>query len=114
MFFFFFFNDTATTEIYTLSLHDALPIYFHDEFHRGWWTTFLVLHLSRSSPDELCASHCSGERQRSHAETDRTSASRIEQTSTRSVDHGAATSNKSCRNSRGNSRLGSAGHEPAT
>src|SRR3712207_8942283 len=26
--FFFFFNDTATTEIYTLSLHDALPIYF--------------------------------------------------------------------------------------
>src|SRR2546430_7534684 len=28
--FFFFFNDTATTEIYTLSLHDALPI-----CHRG-------------------------------------------------------------------------------
>src|SRR3712207_7239439 len=26
MLFFFFFNDTATTEIYTLSLHDALPI----------------------------------------------------------------------------------------
>src|SRR3712207_8877910 len=25
----FFFNDTATTEIYTLSLHDALPIYEH-------------------------------------------------------------------------------------
>src|SRR2546430_17731883 len=25
--YFFFFNDTATTEIYTLSLHDALPIY---------------------------------------------------------------------------------------
>src|SRR5256885_8069142 len=33
--FFFFFNDTATTEIYTLSLHDALPI-------SGWHT------------DELC------------------------------------------------------------
>src|SRR5256885_8286845 len=30
--FFFFFNDTATTEIYTLSLHDALPI---SERH-GW------------------------------------------------------------------------------
>src|SRR2546430_9505399 len=29
---FFFFNDTATTEIYTLSLHDALPI-----SHRGGW-----------------------------------------------------------------------------
>ena len=28
---FFFFNDTATTEIYTLSLHDALPIYSADE-----------------------------------------------------------------------------------
>src|SRR3989442_11961095 len=27
--FFFFFNDTATTEIYTLSLHDALPILMH-------------------------------------------------------------------------------------
>src|SRR2546429_968922 len=27
LFLFFFFNDTATTEIYTLSLHDALPIY---------------------------------------------------------------------------------------
>src|SRR2546422_10692837 len=27
--FFFFFNDTATTEIYTLSLHDALPILSH-------------------------------------------------------------------------------------
>src|SRR3712207_7461415 len=26
MIYFFFFNDTATTEIYTLSLHDALPI----------------------------------------------------------------------------------------
>src|SRR5260370_622943 len=26
---FFFFNDTATTEIYTLSLHDALPISAH-------------------------------------------------------------------------------------
>src|SRR5256885_6013338 len=27
---FFFFNDTATTEIYTLSLHDALPICYAD------------------------------------------------------------------------------------
>src|SRR2546422_8565969 len=29
--FFFFFNDTATTEIYTLSLHDALPILLQHE-----------------------------------------------------------------------------------
>ena len=28
----FFFNDTATTEIYTLSLHDALPIYYFNHF----------------------------------------------------------------------------------
>src|SRR3712207_7130985 len=28
---YFFFNDTATTEIYTLSLHDALPIWFWRE-----------------------------------------------------------------------------------
>src|SRR5256885_12288037 len=28
---FFFFNDTATTEIYTLSLHDALPISVNEE-----------------------------------------------------------------------------------
>src|SRR5258707_7505256 len=34
----FFFNDTATTEIYTLSLHDALPISAHAQdrgHHRG-------------------------------------------------------------------------------
>src|SRR3712207_7753232 len=37
VYFFFFFNDTATTEIYTLSLHDALPIFgvyavnFHEQ-----------------------------------------------------------------------------------
>src|SRR5216684_8376410 len=30
---FFFFNDTATTEIYTLSLHDALPIYYATSIH---------------------------------------------------------------------------------
>src|SRR3712207_8663014 len=29
----FFFNDTATTEIYTLSLHDALPIFSHQRTH---------------------------------------------------------------------------------
>src|ERR1022692_5080823 len=44
--FFFFFNDTATTEIYTLSLHDALPIspprqagirYFREGCRWAWW-----------------------------------------------------------------------------
>src|SRR5688572_32743184 len=33
MFVLFFFNDTATTEIYTLSLHDALPIWRR----KRWW-----------------------------------------------------------------------------
>src|SRR3989442_14428631 len=32
---FFFFNDTATTEIYTLSLHDALPISSQVSFSAG-------------------------------------------------------------------------------
>src|SRR5258707_2116134 len=39
--FFFFFNDTATTEIYTLSLHDALPISFQS-FFDGPSTVFCV------------------------------------------------------------------------
>src|SRR3712207_6910021 len=34
----FFFNDTATTEIYTLSLHDALPIWI--DFDRVWISVF--------------------------------------------------------------------------
>src|SRR5438132_11989635 len=43
---FFFFNDTATTEIYTLSLHDALPISFRKprpdhHFSLNGWTDFL-------------------------------------------------------------------------
>src|SRR5256885_15735988 len=33
--FFFFFNDTATTEIYTLSLHDALPIFGEELIYRN-------------------------------------------------------------------------------
>src|SRR3990170_4500916 len=36
----FFFNDTATTEIYTLSLHDALPI---SAMHRGSFVNCLPL-----------------------------------------------------------------------
>src|SRR2546429_979154 len=41
---FFFFNDTATTEIYTLSLHDALPIYLQVRGNRADAPIF-VLHL---------------------------------------------------------------------
>src|SRR3989449_4828354 len=42
--FFFFFNDTATTEIYTLSLHDALPI-------------SRMLHLSQREAEGFYAVH---------------------------------------------------------
>src|SRR6266542_7015364 len=44
--FFFFFNDTATTEIYTLSLHDALPIF-------GSRNAILLDHLVAPLPDLL-------------------------------------------------------------
>src|ERR1017187_11043706 len=47
--FFFFFNDTATTEIYTLSLHDALPIYYYYRYrstaYRYRWSS---IYLGRS------------------------------------------------------------------
>src|SRR2546427_686483 len=38
IFLFFFFNDTATTEIYTLSLHDALPISWEAGMALDWWS----------------------------------------------------------------------------
>src|ERR1051325_3676765 len=40
----FFFNDTATTEIYTLSLHDALPIWIYDRVTApaGSWGGFVL------------------------------------------------------------------------
>src|ERR1035441_10784575 len=41
----FFFNDTATTEIYTLSLHDALPIYDAAPHHARRWAQDL-LHIA--------------------------------------------------------------------
>src|SRR5260370_28364893 len=46
--FFFFFNDTATTEIYTLSLHDALPIWIRNaRYHRGDIVAFCAEHQDR-------------------------------------------------------------------
>src|SRR3712207_278983 len=44
----FFFNDTATTEIYTLSLHDALPI-FRTSVHWAWWRVRVALLGARCS-----------------------------------------------------------------
>src|SRR6266581_6230387 len=59
-FLFFFFNDTATTEIYTLSLHDALPICHPDPApggadlrHRGPPADPLAHHLSTGLHDDL-------------------------------------------------------------
>src|SRR5689334_25184254 len=45
-FVFFFFNDTATTEIYTLSLHDALPIFSRDVEVGGLPTEQEVAHAT--------------------------------------------------------------------
>ena len=45
----FFFNDTATTEIYTLSLHDALPIFSK----KRWQTPILSSRYSELSSDCL-------------------------------------------------------------
>ena len=72
VFFFFCFNDTATTEIYTLSLHDALPIYW---FNKGvvanvlensiqeiWqspmYTKFRELHMAGRWNDMKLCSNC--------------------------------------------------------
>src|SRR6266550_541507 len=49
---FFFFNDTATTEIYTLSLHDALPIFVAGDRLAAHWR----LHSTpQRTPDEWAA-----------------------------------------------------------
>src|SRR3712207_9464360 len=45
----FFFNDTATTEIYTLSLHDALPISVGEQRHDGPGPDALLQHVERGT-----------------------------------------------------------------
>src|SRR5437588_3059758 len=61
VFWFFFFNDTATSEIYTLSLHDALPIY--DFCAECLQQTHLFLrHFVRHCEDALVAAQCRGDR----------------------------------------------------
>src|SRR5258705_10853244 len=51
-FLFFFFNDTATTEIYTLSLHDALPICYR-RGHLGFSPEAMQLLVSASWPGNV-------------------------------------------------------------
>src|SRR2546427_9358910 len=55
--FFFFFNDTATTEIYTLSLHDALPI-----SHAGL--------VQRAAAAAVCNLHAQAEDEGAHQQAD--------------------------------------------
>src|SRR3989442_12693211 len=59
---FFFFNDTATTEIYTLSLHDALPIYPFtgannvngvDDGYRGGSVESAVASVTMTAPNAI-------------------------------------------------------------
>src|SRR3712207_7991492 len=65
-FIFFFFNDTATTEIYTLSLHDALPICPPPPFAyqrpthaaRAWTPSVRTLPLRAPAPDLTCRPRC--------------------------------------------------------
>src|SRR3712207_8139987 len=45
--FIFFFNDTATTEIYTLSLHDALPIYEEPTAERRCADVLMLVRILR-------------------------------------------------------------------
>src|SRR4249920_4223461 len=60
IFLFFFFNDTATTEIYTLSLHDALPI-------RVWHAALVGPVGFRSAPiDDRSEEHTSELQSRPH------------------------------------------------
>src|SRR5256885_2400998 len=54
---FFFFNDTATTEIYTLSLHDALPIYIGDRELELTPTEFKLLECLLKHPGRAFTRH---------------------------------------------------------
>src|SRR5260370_30318330 len=63
----FFFNDTATTEIYTLSLHDALPISFrHGDPDRQAQLRLLGPHQSRHAFQESDHAPRSGMRSEEH------------------------------------------------
>src|SRR5258707_5030800 len=65
LFLFFFFNDTATTEIYTLSLHDALPI----SARPGGWSPWRARRKSRSGPWRVKNSPPSADTRRSEEHT---------------------------------------------
>src|SRR2546430_11213069 len=63
----FFFNDTATTEIYTLSLHDALPIWYTKERDvRGADLRRRLEQHDRVLDDVLQLAHVAGPRSEEH------------------------------------------------
>src|SRR2546430_3752069 len=55
--FVFFFNDTATTEIYTLSLHDALPIFELRQHERAADARFHGMEVAELAPADLVHPH---------------------------------------------------------
>ncbi len=55
MLLFFFFNDTATTEIYTLSLHDALPISIEEKKEEMLESIYNFLAISLGTPPKEMA-----------------------------------------------------------
>ena len=61
----FFFNDTATTEIYTLSLHDALPICFVSNVKAGGTTDVKKPQKKRSKKSSQAIS-CARNRSEEH------------------------------------------------
>src|SRR2546421_2295410 len=65
---FFFFNDTATTEIYTLSLHDALPISTGagpgPAASQAGWRRLRPTHAALFSPETRSNQRVSGEKDR--------------------------------------------------
>src|SRR2546429_9077918 len=75
-FVFFFFNDTATTEIYTLSLHDALPICADGARGRdgnGRWKARLYQFCEPDAGDRAGASRCDGGQKRAGRSEEHTS-----------------------------------------
>src|SRR3979411_3449761 len=59
LFVFFFFNDTATTEIYTLSLHDALPICrWRSPCRSAWSCRWCRRRTEDRKSTRLNSSHC--------------------------------------------------------
>src|SRR5256885_8120832 len=66
---FFFFNDTATTEIYTLSLHDALPIYLEAQTRNSGRFSYLEFQRLRDtsgSSSEMAAMSRVADRSEEH------------------------------------------------